>query len=69
MSQTAAFYVNQAASCEKAAAEASLANEREKFRQAQAAWQALADATIRTSEESAKRDAERKAAALAVSLG
>jgi hypothetical protein len=60
MSQTATFYVQQAANCEKAAADAILANEREKFRHAQAAWQALADATIRTNEASAKREAERK---------
>lgn len=50
------FYREQAASCAELARNAQLANERDKFLQAQAAWQALADALI-------ARDARREARA------
>jgi hypothetical protein len=59
MPQPVAFYVEQAVSCGKAAAAATLANERDKFLQAQAAWQALADGTAKAQAEAAKRDARR----------
>ncbi len=58
MSQPPSFYADQAAACEKAAAEATLSNQKEKYRQAQAAWQALADTTVRHREEAARRQAE-----------
>lgn len=61
MSQPVSFYIQQAANCGASAAAATLANEREKYLAAQAAWQALADATARTREEAAKRDAARAA--------
>jgi hypothetical protein len=60
MAQPETFYVQQAENCGKSAAAATLDNERQKFLDAQAAWQSLADATARTQAEAAKRDAERK---------
>jgi hypothetical protein len=59
MANLAAFYVQQAQNCEKAAAQATLDNERDKFLQAQAAWQSLADASARVQAEAAKREAAR----------
>ncbi|MBW8754880.1 MAG: hypothetical protein JF595_12155 [Sphingomonadales bacterium] len=59
MSQPVSFYIQQAANCGSAAAASTLINERDKYLQAQAAWQALADATAKTRDEAAKRDAER----------
>ncbi len=61
MSQPVSFYITQAANCATAAAAATLVNEREKYLSAQAAWQALADATAKTRDEAAKRDAARAA--------
>lgn len=60
MAQAADFYIQQAASCGEAAEGATLANERDKYLQAQAAWQALADASAKTQEAARKREAERK---------
>jgi hypothetical protein len=54
-----AFYTQQAESCGKSAADATLENERQKFLQAQAAWGSLASAMARIRAEAAKRDAER----------
>lgn len=48
------FYLEQAADCARQAAGATLDNQRDKYLQAQAAWQALADG-IRA--RAAKRDA------------
>jgi hypothetical protein len=59
MSQPVSFYIQQAENCGSAAAASTLINERDKYLQAQAAWQALADATAKTRNEAAKRDAER----------
>lgn len=59
MAEAVAFYVRQAESCGKAAAESTLANERDKFLKAQAAWQALADKTALVQAQAAKREAER----------
>jgi hypothetical protein len=54
------FYAQQAENCARAAAEATLANTRDKFLQAQAAWQALADKTAVVQAEAEKREAERR---------
>lgn len=54
-----AFYNQQAENCGKRADEATLENEREKFRAAQAAWRSLADKMAGIRLEAAKRDAER----------
>ena len=62
MVQPTGFYAQQAENCGKAADESTLANERQKFLQAQAAWQSLADSTARVQAEAGKRDAARKAA-------
>jgi hypothetical protein len=62
MTQQSEFYLKQAASCGQAAAAAILANERDKFLSAQAAWQALADSVAKVQEQAAKREAERHAA-------
>ncbi len=62
MAQPVIFYVQQAEKCGKAASEAMLDNQKQKFLQAQAAWQLLADSTARTQAETAKREAERKGA-------
>jgi hypothetical protein len=59
MAEAVTFYVRQAESCGKAAAEATLDNQRDKFLQAQAAWQALADKTAMVQAQAAKREAER----------
>jgi hypothetical protein len=59
MVNPASFYKQQAENCAKAAAAATLANERDKFLQAQAAWRSLADAMAFTQAAAAKREAER----------
>jgi hypothetical protein len=59
MAEARSFYVQQAENCAKAASEATLTNERVKFLQAQAAWQALADKTVLGQAQAAKREAER----------
>ncbi len=59
MSQHSDFYVEQAAKCGASAASATLANERDKYLQAQAAWQALAESSSKVRDEAAKRDAKR----------
>ena len=63
MAEAGAFYARQAESCGKAAAAATLTNERDTFLQAQAAWQALADKTVFVQAQTAKREAERAALA------
>jgi hypothetical protein len=60
MVNQASFYKQQAENCAKAAAAATLENERDKFLQAQAAWRSLADATAFTQAAAAKREAERR---------
>lgn len=59
MAEAVTFYARQAENCGKAAAAATLNNERDKFLQAQAAWQALADKTAMVQAQAAKREAER----------
>ena len=61
MSQPVSFYIQQAANCGTAAATATLANQREKYLAAQAAWPTLADAAAKNRYEAAKRDAARAA--------
>jgi len=63
MSQPVSFYIQQAANCGSSAAAATLINEREKYLAAQVAWQTLADAAIKTRDETAKRDAAKLASA------
>jgi len=55
------FYTDQAATCARSADGAALANERDKYLRAEAAWQALAsrEDSIRAVRE--KREAERAA--------
>lgn len=61
MSASSQFYLSQAALCARSAAGASLANERDKYLRAQAAWQALADRELGIKAAREKRDAERAA--------
>jgi hypothetical protein len=60
MADMRAFYARQAENCRNSATKATLENERHKFLQAQAAWQALAEKTAHTEAEAAKREAERR---------
>jgi hypothetical protein len=60
MADQATFYAQQAENCGKAAAEANLENERNKFLHARAVWQSLPDERSRTQAETVKRDAERR---------
>lgn len=53
------FYLEQAATCAKAAEDAALPNLRDKYLDAQLAWQALADKASHIQAESEKREAER----------
>jgi hypothetical protein len=57
------FYEEQAEICARAAAEATLPNERDKFLQAQAAWKSLAEGRAFTQAAAAKREAERRVSA------
>lgn len=59
MAHQSEFYMQQAENCGTAAAAATLANERDKYLQAQAAWQALAAASAKIRDGAAKRDALR----------
>lgn len=59
MSAPITFYLEQAASCARSAEAEALPNRREKFLEAQVAWQALADRAIRIHAESEKREAEK----------
>jgi hypothetical protein len=61
MAQLVSFYLQQARNCGEAADAATLANQRGKFLDAQAAWQALADQTLKVQEAAAKREAARNA--------
>ena len=61
MSATCQFYLDQAALCAKSAAGATLANQRETYVRAGAAWQALADREIDIATAREKRDAEKVA--------
>ena len=57
------FYLQQVANCAQAAAATPLANQRNKFLQAMAAWQALADRETAVREVRERREAEKAAAA------
>ena len=59
MADQIAFYAQQAENCRQSAATATLENERQKFLQAQMAWEALADKTAQTQAKAAMRDAKR----------
>lgn len=61
MSASCQFYLDQAALCAKSAERATLANQRETFTRAGAAWQALADREIEITVAREKRDAEKVA--------
>jgi hypothetical protein len=61
MSASCQFYLDQAALCAKSAQGAKLANQRETFVRAGAAWQALADREIDIAAAREKRDAEKVA--------
>lgn len=65
MSASTQFYLDQAAQCAKSAAAAALPNQRDIYRKAEAAWQAMADRALRTSAERDRRDEERLASAAA----
>jgi hypothetical protein len=56
------FYLQQARSCARAADEATLPNQREKYRLARRAWQALAERAVKIRREREKRSAEREEA-------
>jgi len=59
MSASCQFYLDQAALCAKSAERATLANQRETYVRAGAAWQALADREIDITTAREKRDAEK----------
>ena len=59
MSASSQFYIGQAALCARSAAGAILANERDKYLRAEAAWQALADREVGIRTARAQREAER----------
>jgi hypothetical protein len=61
MSASSQFYIDQAALCAKSAAGATLANQRETYMRAGAAWQALADRENDIAVAREKRDAEKVA--------
>lgn len=65
MSASTQFYLDQAALCGRNAQAATLQNQREVLLKAQAAWQAMADRAISTATERDRREAERRALALA----
>ena len=60
MADQVAFFRKQAEMCGNSAASSRLENERQKFLDAQAAWQTLADGMARTQAAAAKREAERR---------
>jgi len=53
------FYLQQVSKCAQAAADTPLANQRETFLRAQAAWQALADRETAVKDARDKREAEK----------
>jgi hypothetical protein len=59
MSVSSQFYLDQADLCGRKALDAALSNQREIYLRSQAAWQAMADRTIRTDAERAKREASK----------
>ena len=61
MSASSQFYIDQAALCAKSAEGATLANQRETYMRAGAAWQALADRENDIATAREKRDAEKVA--------
>ncbi len=61
MSASCQFYLDQAALCAQSAERATLANQRETYVRAGAAWQALADREIDIAAAREKRDAEKVA--------
>ena len=67
MTVSGQFFLNQASSCATSAAGSKLANQRETYLRAQAAWQALADREFglkaaRAQREADKADAETRVA-------
>lgn len=60
MADQVAFYRKQAEMCGNSAASSNLKNERQKFLDAQSAWQTLADGMAKTQAAAAKREAERR---------
>lgn len=65
MSAAGDFYLGQVALCDKAAAAASLPNQRDKYVRAGAAWQALADREIGIRAARDKQAAEKAALRIA----
>lgn len=61
MSASGKFYLAQAATCAQAAENTALANQRDKYLRAQAAWQALADREIGIVAARDLREAEKAA--------
>lgn len=59
MSVSTEFYLRQVAVCAKAASETPLANQRDIYLRAEAAWQALADREVRTKTAREQREAEK----------
>lgn len=66
MTQAETFYLAQAANCGIAAADSTLENQRNKFLHAQAAWEALANASAKAQAEKTKRDERRASEAAEV---
>ena len=64
MSTPGSFYLDQAAVCARAAEATLLPNLRDKYRVAEAAWQALADREIGIRAARDQRDAEKAATPL-----
>ena len=61
MSVSGKFYLAQVAICERAAEDTVLANQRDKYLRAKAAWQALADRENDIAEARVQREADRAA--------
>ena len=59
MAVSSEFYRDQIAQCAEAAAAATLTNQRDKYLQARAAWQALADREVLNEASRAKCEADR----------
>lgn len=57
MAVSSEFYLDQIAQCAEAAAAATLTNQRNKYLQARAAWQVLADREVLNEASRAKREA------------
>jgi hypothetical protein len=61
MTVSSQFYLTQVVHCARSAAQSTLANERDKFLRAQAAWQALADRELGIKTARERREADRVA--------